>query len=60
LLDGLTWEDVPKKIAETLNVSVSRGRGVRQLLKKWNWITVTFTPSIVKIEQTAFDEFNGE
>jgi hypothetical protein len=60
LLDGLTWEQVPKKIAATLKVSVSRGRGIRHLLLKWNWVTVTFTPSIVKTSQTAFDEFNGE
>ncbi|KKR01651.1 MAG: hypothetical protein UT24_C0003G0058 [Candidatus Woesebacteria bacterium GW2011_GWB1_39_12] len=57
LLEGLTWEELPKKIADTLNVQVSRGRGIRSKLVEWSWIK--FTPSKVEITDVSFREFEA-
>ena len=59
LLDGLTWEEVPKRIATTLHVTKSQGRHIRKLLTQdWHWLTVS--PSVCHITNLPFEEFKEE
>ena len=55
VLEGLNFEDVEGKIAETLQISKSHARKIRKFFIDWGWARIS--PAKFEITQTAWDEF---